>query len=432
VNAQGGKATRRRRKAPQRHLPPVVEQSTATPFIFGWGDHLTRQERESLKERIALVVGIVIAVVVIALLAWGALLDNVIRPAQARDANNKPIAVVGNYVLTTGTFKALETFRNNDLNNTIAQYQSQLSQLNAQPAKNKAQITQYQQQIGQLQQEQTNLATQTEDQVITAQVAIQRGYTVGVPETAKLKAAAITAEEHALGGPKHYQQLIQTSGLAKDQLEMLIIGDYMQQKIQPKVIATVTHSQTEVRASHILLANTPKGKALATKLLSKIKNGANFAALARKYSIDKASAVKGGDLGYFPSGQMVKQFNDAAFSMKVGQIHIIHSQFGYHILKVTARKSRPLIAVQYSNAQQSAFASWVTRQKTALHVQNIVAASNLPQVATPTTNSGLPAPQQPAVPAPQRAPQQAPPSATHANPSAPVTRAKPGSPAKKP
>jgi peptidyl-prolyl cis-trans isomerase C len=98
-----------------------------------------------------------------------------------------------------------------------------------------------------------------------------------------------------------------------------------------------------VRASHILLkADTPEAKAAAKAkaqdLLTQIKGGADFAALAKQHSND-GSAQAGGDLGFFPRGQMVKPFEDAAFALKAGEVSpIVESEFGYHIIKSSERR----------------------------------------------------------------------------------------------
>ncbi len=99
----------------------------------------------------------------------------------------------------------------------------------------------------------------------------------------------------------------------------------------------------KVKASHILIkvdegaddAVREEKKALAAKLLEKAKAGEDFAKLARENSDDAASAVKGGNLGYFTRGSMVKPFEQAAFSMKPGDISdLVETIFGYHIIKV--------------------------------------------------------------------------------------------------
>jgi peptidyl-prolyl cis-trans isomerase C len=106
-------------------------------------------------------------------------------------------------------------------------------------------------------------------------------------------------------------------------------------------------SQEEVKASHILINSAQgdpqekKDEALkkAKELAAKAKaDGADFAELARTYS-EGPSAPSGGDLGFFSRGRMVKQFDEAAFSMKVNEVSDpVLTQFGYHIIKVTDRK----------------------------------------------------------------------------------------------
>ena len=79
-------------------------------------------------------------------------------------------------------------------------------------------------------------------------------------------------------------------------------------------------------------------------LSSLAKKGEDFALLAKKYSDDKASGSKGGSLGYFKQGEMVKPFEDAAFSLKKGEISsIIETEFGYHIIKIDDVKEARLM-----------------------------------------------------------------------------------------
>lgn len=102
----------------------------------------------------------------------------------------------------------------------------------------------------------------------------------------------------------------------------------------------------QVQASHILIKVAPTAtpeektaaKAKIDGLLKQVKAGGDFAALARENS-DCPSKAKGGDLGFFERSSMVKEFADAAFAMKVGQVsNVVETQFGYHIIKVTDRK----------------------------------------------------------------------------------------------
>jgi peptidyl-prolyl cis-trans isomerase C len=95
-------------------------------------------------------------------------------------------------------------------------------------------------------------------------------------------------------------------------------------------------AQEEVRASHILVKTQDEAKKVAEEL----KGGGEFAELAKKYSQDRGGAA-GGDLGYFSRGQMVKEFEDAAFAMEKGKLSDpIETQFGWHILKVEDKRNR--------------------------------------------------------------------------------------------
>ena len=89
-----------------------------------------------------------------------------------------------------------------------------------------------------------------------------------------------------------------------------------------------------VRASHILVNSSEE----AEELLSMLKDGSDFAELAANYSLD-GTAQDGGDLGYFPRGVMVTEFEQAAFSLKVGEISdVVKTDYGYHIIKLTDKK----------------------------------------------------------------------------------------------
>jgi peptidyl-prolyl cis-trans isomerase D len=107
----------------------------------------------------------------------------------------------------------------------------------------------------------------------------------------------------------------------------------------------LTHPE-QVRARHILIAvsadATPAqkaaAKAKADDLLKQIKGGADFAKLAKQFSDDPGTKNSGGDLGYFEQGQMVKPFADAALGMKAGELTVVQTQYGYHVIQVEDHK----------------------------------------------------------------------------------------------
>lgn len=109
-----------------------------------------------------------------------------------------------------------------------------------------------------------------------------------------------------------------------------------------------------VKASHILISKqgtsdsaNASARTKAADLLKQLQAGANFEQLATANSQDPGSAQKGGDLGYFREGMMVKPFNDAVFGMSgTGLIgRLVESDYGYHIIKVTEAKSNTLYRV---------------------------------------------------------------------------------------
>lgn len=90
----------------------------------------------------------------------------------------------------------------------------------------------------------------------------------------------------------------------------------------------------KVRASHILVKTEDEAK----DLLNKLNEGADFSELAQEYSLCP-SKRDGGDLRFFGRGMMVKPFEDAAFSLEVGQVsEPVETQFGWHLIKLTDKK----------------------------------------------------------------------------------------------
>ena len=100
-----------------------------------------------------------------------------------------------------------------------------------------------------------------------------------------------------------------------------------------------------VRARHILIRAAEgddqaraQARTEATEAMNRIRSGEDFETVARAVSDDPGSAARGGDLGYFSRGAMVKPFEDAAMNARVGQlVGPVETQYGYHIIEVTAR-----------------------------------------------------------------------------------------------
>ena len=128
----------------------------------------------------------------------------------------------------------------------------------------------------------------------------------------------------------------------------IILGALLQREIESRIKAPsqeevnqyhLTHSdefqqEKQVKARHILLKDETEAKKIAAEL----KKGAEFTALARDNS-SCPSAAQGGDLGFFTRNRMVKEFADAAFALKKGEVSPpIKTKFGYHLIKVTEKQ----------------------------------------------------------------------------------------------
>ncbi len=86
----------------------------------------------------------------------------------------------------------------------------------------------------------------------------------------------------------------------------------------------------KIKCSHILVAKQSE----SLTIVERLKNGEKFGKLAKELSIDSGSGKKDGNLGYFTKGMMVKQFEEVAFKLQIGEIsEPVKSEFGYHIIK---------------------------------------------------------------------------------------------------
>lgn len=135
-----------------------------------------------------------------------------------------------------------------------------------------------------------------------------------------------------------------------------------------------------VRASHILIkaANTApeatkkEARTKAEGILKEVQSGADFAGLAKAQSED-GSAADGGDLGFFARGQMVPEFENAAFALQPDQVSaIVESPFGYHIIKVTERRAARTVPLEEAKDRIREFLTTQQRQeKVAEYVQSL-------------------------------------------------------------
>ncbi|KPK84374.1 MAG: hypothetical protein AMS27_10100 [Bacteroides sp. SM23_62_1] len=129
-----------------------------------------------------------------------------------------------------------------------------------------------------------------------------------------------------------------------------IIGPYQEnESYRIARLVEINSLPDSVNARHILIqpdqsGNATQAKQLADSLKNLIDNGSDFAMLALQYSAD-GSAQNGGDLGWFREGRMVKPFNDACFNGKKGEVLVVETQFGYHVVEIVDQ-SKPVKKVK--------------------------------------------------------------------------------------
>lgn len=118
------------------------------------------------------------------------------------------------------------------------------------------------------------------------------------------------------------------------------VGEADARKLYDTQISQV-QPQEEVKARHILVET----EAQAKEIYEKIAHGADFAALAKEVSKDPGTKDDGGALGFFSKGQMVPQFEEAAFKLNAGDVsQPVQTQFGWHVIKLDERRQKPLPA----------------------------------------------------------------------------------------
>jgi parvulin-like peptidyl-prolyl isomerase len=225
------------------------------------------------------------------------------------------------------------------------------------------------------------------DRALIEAEAVRRGLTI--PE--ERLAAAYHKRVSEMGGEEPYRAYLKEAGVTDDDFRQIvrqeIYGEllrkefekaikvsepeardfYNREKANPKFEAVFVEPE-QVRASHILIGGRRsviaselraagisdparleraineeigKRRSRASQILSKAKAGADFARLARESSEDAGTRDRGGDLGLFTRNTHTARFDDAAFSMKAGQVSdIVETDYGFHIIKVSERRAR--------------------------------------------------------------------------------------------
>jgi peptidyl-prolyl cis-trans isomerase C len=191
-----------------------------------------------------------------------------------------------------------------------------------------------------------------------------------IVETAK-KQGLNKKEDFKKEMEKYENQLLVTEMIKTLRETSLAVNDSEVQKYYNDNIAYYSNP-SEIKVAHILVTS----KDQADDLLAQLKSGAKFEELANKYSLDTASGKKGGELDYFTKGDMVPEFEQAAFNLEKNQISdVVLTPFGYHIIKmIDSRKIAP-IKIETASAkikrllEKDKFDKWFNDQEKKLNVR---------------------------------------------------------------
>jgi parvulin-like peptidyl-prolyl isomerase len=224
---------------------------------------------------------------------------------------------------------------------------------------------------------------------------------------------SLTAYQDALAN--YLKRLNQATGMTEADFRGLVEIDLLRQKLYDVVTADVPTTEEQVHGRHILVriqeplptptplpegeptptpdpnavpTPTPRGEAEALALITEIKQrldaGEDFARLAEEYSDDPVSAAEGGDLGWFGRGQMIGEFEEAAFALEPDQIsEPVKTLFGYHLIKVEERDpAREVDAFMLQQSRFEAFSKWLEELRIQARIERNWSLDKVPPTPT--------------------------------------------------
>jgi len=206
------------------------------------------------------------------------------------------------------------------------------------------------------------------DLELLRQLAEREGATATDSE---VQATAQKAQEQITGSGRYESMdaYLEDNALSQARFDELV---RQQATIDKMITAHGGPSEMEqIRARHILVAD----EATAKEVLDKLAANESFEDLAKTYSTDTGSKDQGGDLGWFPRGAMVTEFEDAAFALQPGQTsEAVQTVYGYHIIRVEERAVHPLEEPLLSQMQERNFTTWLDTERQAATIERIYVA----------------------------------------------------------
>lgn len=365
---------------------------------------ISRREQEAQQRRILYTVAAVTALAVILVLGYGFYQEYVVKPAA-------PVAVVNGKPISTRDYQAMVRYRRFELASMMARVQNQLSLLDPTAEEQQFIVQYFQQQLQQLQLRQMNLPMDVLDSMIDdelirqeaarrnltvtpeevqEEIELQFGYqrnpptptptpitaTVAITLTPTPTEAPMTLEEFQRNYSEYVIAMRKNAGISEATFRRLFESNIYRRKLQEALAAEVPSAAEQVHARHILVDTEEE----AQKVKERLQAGEDFATLAKELSKDTASASEGGDLGWFPRGMMVTEFEEAAFALEPGQTSdIVKTSYGYHIIQLIERDpNRPLDEDFLAQKKASALDNWLAEQRQSDAVKRYWSSDKVP------------------------------------------------------
>ncbi len=365
-----------------------------------------REEQQALYVYIGLgAVGFVILL----LLALGLYQELYAKPAA-------PVAIVGSTPIRTDAYQRRVRLERYNLKRNIESLQSQKAYLDPQKEEDQFYIQLIDSQLQNLQSRLENIGLLVLEKMIEEELIRQKAAEEGItvsPEEVQLYIERLFGYERYPPTPtptpitttqtitetltppptpmseedfrKLYQSflsiLAKEAGISEQEYRELVAVELLREKLRQALAEKVPTTAEQVHARHILLDTEEEAK----KVLEELKQGADFAELARKYSKDEDTKENGGDLGWFPKGEWEPAFDAVAFSLKVGEISdIVRTSRGYHIIKVEGHEmNRELDPDYLAQKRAAALDEWLQQARYSDKVRRLWKPEIVPPEKTP-------------------------------------------------
>lgn len=317
----------------------------------------------------------------------------------------KPVAKVSGVPIRTDKYEKMVSYRQVNLESSISQMQAQIQSLAASGSGQDFILQYYQQQVQYAQAQITSAPQDVLEELIDNELVLQESKRLGItvseedlqseiekqfgfdrnpptatptPITATLLVTVtptftptpVTQESFQTRYAEVVKSLNDQLKFSEAEVRDLFRVDLYRQKLQEYLGNQLPTSELQIHARHILLATQEE----AAAALARLKAGEDFVAVAKELSTDTSTKEEGGDLGWFPMGQMDPTFEQAAFATAAGQISdVVQTSYGFHIIQVVERdENRPLDQSALEQKKSGVLDDWLSASRNSTQVERIL------------------------------------------------------------